>query len=63
MNITAHLAGKRIEAFLTDGRQLIVRTTDGHEARIGWVDGEPVLLGIDVRILVRMPSLTGEARL
>lgn len=63
MNITAHLAGKRIEAVLTDGRQLVVRTTDGHEARIGWVDGEPVLLGIDVRIIVRLPGLSGEVRL
>lgn len=63
MNITAHMAGKTLESALTDGKKLILRTTDGHEFRIEWIDGEPTLTGVDVRILVALPGLMGKARL
>jgi len=63
MNITAHLAGKTIEVALTDGEVLLLRTTDGHEFRIKWIDGEPCMVGVDVRIFVAMPGLFGEARI
>jgi hypothetical protein len=63
MNITAHMAGKVLEAALTDGSKLILRTTDGHEFRIEWKDGEPVLTGVDVRIVVALPGLGGVANI
>ena len=64
--ITSHLAGKTIEAFMMDGTWLILRTTDGHEARIGWQDthgnqlkGEPFLENLDVRIAIAGAGLSG----
>ena len=63
MNITANIAGRTIEAALTDGSLLILRTTDGHEFRIEWKDGEPCLVGVDVKILVQVPGLTGAVKL
>jgi hypothetical protein len=63
MNITAHMAGKVLEQALTDGKTLVLRTTDGHEFRIQWIDGEPCLVGVDVRIIVALPGLGGVANL
>lgn len=63
MNITANMAGKTLEAAYTNGDMLMLRTTDGHEYRIKWVDGEPCLMGIDVRILVQLPGMLGEANI
>jgi hypothetical protein len=46
------LAGKRVRTVLTDGQNLIIETTDGHEGVIGWdVDG-PKLLKINVKIVL-----------
>lgn len=61
MHIHHNLAGKTIEAALTDGKQLILRATNGQEFRIEWLDGEPTLVGIDVRIVLSMASLGGSA--
>lgn len=63
MNITTHIAGKILEAAFTDGDSLMLRTTDGHEYRIKWVDGEPCLMGIDVKIVVALPGLLGDTSL
>lgn len=52
MNIHDNLAGKTVEAALTDGERLILRLTTGQELRIEWQDGEPTLTGIDVRIVL-----------
>ena len=64
--ITSHLQGRTIEAFMMDGTWLILRFTDGHEARIGWQDtsgnqlkGEPFLENLDVKILIQGASLKG----
>jgi len=50
-------SGKTVDYFYKDGQWLLIRFTDGHEARIGWQDaagnqlkGEPFLENLDVRI-------------
>ena len=62
--ITSHVAGRTVECFGMDGTWLIVRFTDGHEARIGWQDksgnklqGEPFLENLDVRIVLQGADL------
>jgi hypothetical protein len=57
--ITDHCKGRTVEWFGQDGTWLILRFTDGHEAKIGWQDkhgnqikGSPFLENLDVRILV-----------
>lgn len=67
--ITSHLSGRTIESFLMDGTWLILRFTDGHEARIGWQDtsgnqlkGEPFLENLDVRILVLGAGFEADAK-
>ena len=64
--ITSHLQGRTVEAFMMDGTWLILRFTDGHEARIGWQDtsgnqlkGEPFLENLDVKIVVAGAGLSG----
>ena len=63
--ITSHLQGRTIECLMRDGVWLILRFTDGHEARIGWqhsgnqVLGEPFLENLDARIFVPGAGLTG----
>ena len=66
--ITTHLQGRTIESLMQDGTWLVLRFTDGHEARIGWQDtkgnqlkGEPFLENLDVRILVPGAGLGGAA--
>lgn len=61
MNIHENIQGKTIDAALTDGTQLILRMTDGHEYRIKWEDGEPVLRGVDVRIVIPAAAMSGVA--
>ena len=66
--ITSHLQGRTLESLMRDGMWLILRFTDGHEARIGWqhsgnqVLGEPFLENLDARIFVAGAGLTGEAQ-
>ena len=55
--ITSHLRGRTVDKLLIDGTWLIIRFTDGHEAKVGWQDtagnqlkGEPFLENLDVRI-------------
>lgn len=64
--ITSHLQGRTVEWFGIDGTWLIIRFTDGHEARIGWQDkhgnqlkGEAFLENLDVRIQIAGASLSG----
>ena len=64
--ITSHLQGRTVEAFMMDGTWLILRFTDGHEARIGWQDisgnqlkGEPFLENLDVKIQVVGAGFSG----
>ena len=66
--ITSFLLGKVIDSCLKDGQWLILRTTCGHEAKIGWQDasgnqikGEPFVENMDVRIFVQGASLSGIA--
>lgn len=40
MDITARLRGKRIAHVMTNGHILSIRTDDGAEVNIAWVDGE-----------------------
>ena len=64
--ITSHLQGKTVESLMMDSTWLIVRFTDGHEARIGWQDtggnqlkGEPFLENLDVKIMVSGVGMSG----
>lgn len=64
--ITTHLQGRTVEALMKDGTWLIIRFTDGHEARIGWQDihgnqlkGDPFLENLDVRIVVAGAGFSG----
>jgi len=66
--ITSHLQGRTVESLLIDGTWLIIRFTDGHEARIGWqnksgnqIKGEPFLENLDVKIQLVGASLSGIA--
>lgn len=65
--ITSFIQGRTIECVMRDGQWLILRFTDGHEARIGWqhggnqVLGEPFLENLDARIFVPGAGLTGTA--
>jgi len=65
--ITSFVQGKTVECLMRDGQWLIIRFTDGHEARIGWqhsgnqVLGEPFLENLDVRIFISGAGLTGGA--
>ena len=61
MNIHNTIAGKTLEAALTDGKALILRAQDGHEYRIEWLDGEPSLTAVNVRIVLPMVSVDGAA--
>lgn len=40
MDITARLRGKTVAAVMTNGHVLQIRTTDGAEISIAWLDGE-----------------------
>jgi hypothetical protein len=64
--ISSHVGGKTIECLLIDGTWLIIRTTDGHEFKIGWQDssgnqvqGEPFLENLDARIIVPGAQIGG----
>ena len=67
--ITSHLRGRTIESLMHDGHWLIIRFTDGHEARIGWADangstqnqGRPFLQNLDVKIQIAGASISGTA--
>ena len=66
--ITSFCQGKTVDCFMRDGQWLIVRFTDGHEARIGWQDiqgnqlkGDPFLENMDVKILVPGAGFSGVA--
>ena len=57
--ITSHLQGRTVDKLLIDGTWLIIRFTDGHEAKVGWQDvsgnqlkGEPFLENLDVSIVL-----------
>ena len=64
--ITSFLQGRTVECIMEDGQWLILRFTDGHEAKIGWQDaagnqlrGSPFLENLDVKILVAGAGLSG----
>ena len=64
--ITSFLQGRTVESIMEDGQWLILRFTDGHEAKIGWQDaagnqlrGSPFLENLDVKIFVAGAGLTG----
>jgi len=65
--ITSHLQGRTVEMLMEDGVWLIIRFTDGHEARIGWADGDkqlkgsPFLENLDVKIQIAGASISGTA--
>jgi hypothetical protein len=66
--ITTHLQGRTIDCLMRDGLYLIIRCTDGHEARIGWQDthgnqlkGDPFLENLDVKIAVPGAGFAGKA--
>ena len=68
--ITSHLQGREIQALLIDGEWLIIRFTDGHEARIGWQDksgnqikGEPFLENLDVKIFISGAGMSGQGNI
>ena len=62
--ITSFVQGRTVECLMRDGMWLIIRFTDGHEARIGWqhsgnqVKGEPFLENMDARIVVSGAGFT-----
>ena len=53
------LWGKTIVNAFKDDEHLILETTDGHQVRIGWVEGEPEHIRTDVKI--QMPHLSAVA--
>lgn len=63
MRINEHIQGLTIQNALTDGEQLILVCTNGQEFRIKWIDGEPHLVGIDVKVQVTLPGLLGDVNI
>jgi len=68
--ITSHLQGRTVDCLLIDGTWLIIRFTDGHEARIGWQDksgnqikGEPFLENLDVKIFISGAGMSGQGNI
>lgn len=66
--ITSFLQGRVVESIMEDGQWLILRFTDGHEAKIGWQDaagnqlkGSPFLENLDVKIQIAGAGLSGIA--
>lgn len=66
--ITTHLQGRTVECLMEDGLWLVLRFTDGHEARIGWQDaagnqvkGSPFLENLDARIVIPGAGFSGIA--
>ena len=64
--ITSHLQGKEIECAMKDGTWLILRTTCGHEYRIGFQDtsgnqlkGEPFIENLDAKIVITGADVFG----
>lgn len=55
MKIHTVAQGKTIDQILTDGKDLIIRTTDSQEIVIGFDKG-PYLKGVNVRIVMPMPA-------
>lgn len=60
VNIHNNIAGKTIDMALTDGKALVLCATDGHEYRIEWTDGEPVLTAVNVRVAINLPPMYGD---
>lgn len=52
-----YVTGKTVELVLTDGRDLILRFTDGHELRSSF-RRQPEAVAVDARIILK-PSLMG----
>lgn len=42
MDITSRLRGKTVAEVTTNGHLLVIRTTDGAELTLAWLDGEGV---------------------
>ena len=66
--ITSFVQGKTLDCCLQDGTYLILRFTDGHEAKIGWQDasgnqikGSPFLENLDVKVQIVGAGLSGTA--
>lgn len=66
--INSWLQGRTVEGAYKDGTFLIIRTTDGHDFRIGWQDtsgnqlkGEPFMENLDVTVVLKGASLSGVA--
>ena len=60
MNLTQKLHGKAVESVTTNGRLLVIRTADGNETTVAWVDGEgrpidgkPVVSQTGYRLIAR----------
>lgn len=53
------LAGKTVQAVLTNGRELIVQCTTGEEIVIGWGLDGPVFLRQDARLVLPTASAAG----
>ena len=58
ISITEALKGKTIARAMTDGKVLALETST-HRIRNIWEDGEPNVQGIDARIVLPNPMLTG----
>lgn len=59
--IHPHLAGQTVSHALTDGKDLILRLSDGAEVRIGWDESGPVFKGRDVKVCLQVPASWGFA--
>ena len=64
------MQGRTVDCLLIDGTWLIIRFTDGHEARIGWQDksgnqikGEPFLENLDVKIFISGAGMSGQGNI
>ena len=60
MNLTAKLHGREVEGVYTNGSQLLIRTADGSEILVAWVDdngvpikGKPVVSQSGYRLLAQ----------
>lgn len=60
-SIHVGLVGKTISAVLTDGKALLIETTDNHQAVIKWGEDGPKLREINVRLAIEKGLQVGRA--
>ena len=58
--ISPHLVGQTVNGCFTNGRFLIIETTNGQRLKIEWLKDSPVLHSVDCSVQIQGVSMFGE---